>query len=113
MTRPIALLLPVIAAILFAVGSDTASARVHAQSQIDAGGLVDRPAAGEAETYQSNCTSLSEAIDRVRRQYGGRIISAETIRSGNREVHVIKVLTSDNTVKTVRINGCRLNGRGG
>lgn len=49
--------------------------------------------------------SLSDAIDRVRRQYGGRIVSAETQMRGNREVHVIKVLTDDGKVKTVRIPG--------
>ena len=55
---------------------------------------------------QSNCTSLNEAVDRVRRQYNGRIVSAETRISGNREVHHIKVLTDDGKVKTVTIPGC-------
>jgi hypothetical protein len=53
-----------------------------------------------------NCTSLNEAVERVRRQYNGRIVSAETRVSGNREVHYIKVLTEDGKVKTVTIPGC-------
>ncbi len=48
--------------------------------------------------------TLEEAVRRVRKQYGGRIVSAETRgRSGNR-VHVIKVLTDSGRVHTVRIN---------
>lgn len=55
---------------------------------------------------QGNCVSLNEAIERVRRQYDGRIVSAETRVSGDRAVHHIKVLTSDGKVKTFRIPGC-------
>jgi len=61
-----------------------------------------------AAALQSGGPSLSEAVEQVRRQYGGRIISAETRRRGNREVHHIKVLTPKNKVKTVKINGRRL-----
>lgn len=62
-----------------------------------------------AEVLQSGGPSLSEAVEQVRRQYGGRIISAETRRRSNREVHHIKVLTRENKVKTVKVNGRRLN----
>jgi hypothetical protein len=55
---------------------------------------------------QNACLSLNEAVERVRRQYNGRIVSAETRVSGNREVHHIKVLTQDGKVKTERIPGC-------
>ncbi|MEX2495274.1 MAG: hypothetical protein WD448_04245 [Woeseia sp.] len=54
---------------------------------------------------QNGGLSLGEAVEQVRRQYNGRIVSAETKISGNREVHHIKVLTSDGKVKTVRIPG--------
>lgn len=48
--------------------------------------------------------SLEEAVRRVRRQYGGKIVSAETRgRPGNR-VHVIKVLTDSGRVHTVRVS---------
>lgn len=49
--------------------------------------------------------SLSEAVEQVRRQTNGRILSAETKVKGNREVHHIKVLTEDGKVKTVKVQG--------
>jgi uncharacterized membrane protein YkoI len=49
--------------------------------------------------------SLSEAVEQVRRQTNGRILSAETKVNGNREVHHIKVLTKDGKVKTVKVQG--------
>ena len=52
-----------------------------------------------------NGPSLSEAVEQVRRQYRGRIVSARTQVRGGRELHVIKVLTDDGKVKTVRIPG--------
>ncbi len=59
------------------------------------------------EVMQSNGVSLSQAVEQVRRQYNGRILKAETQVNGNREVHVIKVLTQDGTVKTVTVPGKR------
>jgi len=56
---------------------------------------------------QSGGKSLSEAVEQVRRQTNGRILSAETKVSGNREVHYIKVLTKDGKVKTVKVQGRR------
>ena len=49
--------------------------------------------------------SLSEAVEQVRRQTGGRILSAETRMQGNREVHHIKVLMKDGKVKTHKVQG--------
>jgi hypothetical protein len=50
--------------------------------------------------------SLNEAIERCRRRGDvERIISAETRREGNRQVHVIKYLTKDNKVRTARYDG--------
>lgn len=54
--------------------------------------------------------SLSEAIEQVRRQTGGQILSAKTKVSGNREVHHIKVLTKDGKVRTVKVQGRRKGG---
>ena len=54
--------------------------------------------------------SLSEAIDQVRRQTGGRILSAETKVNGNREVHHIKVLTKDGKVQTHKVQGHKRGG---
>ncbi len=54
---------------------------------------------------QSTGPTLSQAVEMVKRQYKGRIVSAETRINGNREVHHIKVLTEDGKVKTVKIQG--------
>ena len=59
------------------------------------------------EIMQSNGVTLSQAVEQVRSQYNGRIVSAETKVNGNREVHVIKVLMQDGKVKTVRVPGKR------
>ena len=65
------------------------------------------PAAPALEVMQSNGVTLSQAVEQVRRQYNGRIVSAVTQVSGDRETHVIKVLTQDGKVKTVRVRGKR------
>ena len=65
-----------------------------------------RPVEPRFLVAQRGCTSLGEAVEQVRRQYGGRIVSAETRRRGNRETHVIRVMTEDGQVKTVNIPGC-------
>ena len=54
---------------------------------------------------QCNGVTLSQAVEQVRRQYNGRIVSAETQSNGECETHVIKVLTEDGKVKTVRVPG--------
>ena len=84
-----------------------------AAAALTAGALPATATAGERLTLaQSDGPTLSQAVDQVRRQYRGRIVSAETQVRGNREVHVIKVLTDDGKVKTVRVSGRRLQGRG-
>ena len=64
---------------------------------------------GEAnlQTVQSDGMSLSQAIESVRRQTNGKVVSAETRVQGDREVHHIKVLTKDGKVKTYKVNGRR------
>lgn len=51
---------------------------------------------------QSQGISLDEAIARARRDADGKVISAETVRQGNRSVHRIKILTRDGRVKRLR-----------
>ncbi len=74
--------------------------------QIEAG-VTEEPTPPALSVMQSNGVTLSQAVEQVRRQYNGRIVSAETQVSGNRETHVIKVLTEDGKVKTVRVPGKR------
>jgi hypothetical protein len=59
---------------------------------------------------QQDGMSLSEAVESVRRQGDvERVISAETRVSNGREVHYIRVMTKDGKVKTVKMNGRKLN----
>jgi len=62
---------------------------------------------GIFQVAQNDGMSLSEAVESVRRQTDGRIVSAETKIQNGREVHHIKVLTKDGKVKTHRIQGRR------
>jgi hypothetical protein len=47
--------------------------------------------------------SLQEAARQAARQHDAKVLSAQTVQDGNRKVHVIKLLTKDGVVKTVRI----------
>lgn len=47
--------------------------------------------------------SLDEAARQAASQYDAKVLSAQTVQEGNRRVHVIKLLTKDGVVKTVRI----------
>lgn len=60
-------------------------------------------AARDVSVLAADKVTLEDAVRRVRKQYGGRIISAETRGSGDGRVHVIKVLTDKGRVQTVRI----------
>jgi uncharacterized membrane protein YkoI len=53
---------------------------------------------------QSPGISLDQAAEQVRRQTGGRILSAETVSKDGRQVHRIKVLTPDHKVVIREIN---------
>ena len=93
--------------ILLTVG--TASMAMQREPVVAArDGAFDAPGATDLGVRQDKGMTLSEAVEQVRRQYDGRIVSAETIVSGGRETHVIKVLTDDGKVKTVRIPGRRI-----
>jgi uncharacterized membrane protein YkoI len=51
--------------------------------------------------------SLDTAVSQVKRDTGGRILSAETVNKNGRRIHRIKVLTPDNRVRIVNINAQR------
>ncbi len=54
------------------------------------------------------CMSLNQAIESVRRRGDvQRIIDGNTRVEGGREVHYIKYMTKDGTVRTTKVNGCR------
>jgi hypothetical protein len=64
-----------------------------------------QPHDGRFRVVQQDGLTLSEAVEMVRRRCNCRIVSAETRRSGDREVHIIKVLTQDGEVRTERVPG--------
>jgi hypothetical protein len=47
--------------------------------------------------------SLDEAAQQAARQHDAKVLSAQTVQEGGRRVHVIKLLTRDGVVKTVRV----------
>ena len=60
------------------------------------------------EVTQGDGISLNQAIERVRRQSDfQRLLSADTQVRGNREVHFVKYMTKDGTVRTRQFNGRR------
>lgn len=97
-----------LASILLVVGTASMAKQSEAIGRDGiAGGWVE-PVTWSGSTQQGDGMTLSQAVEQVRRQYNGRIVSAETVVNGGRETHVIKVLTSDGKVKTVRIPGRRV-----
>lgn len=52
---------------------------------------------------QSEPRTLQEAVQRVERETGGKILSAETLRIDGRTVYRIKVLTPEGRVQVVQL----------
>jgi uncharacterized membrane protein YkoI len=48
--------------------------------------------------------SLDQAARQAARQHNAKVLSAQTVEQKGQRVHVIKVLTKDGVVKTVRIS---------
>ena len=49
--------------------------------------------------------SLDQAVNKVRRQFGGKVIRAETRERDGKPVHYIKLLSGEGKVRTVRVDG--------
>ena len=47
--------------------------------------------------------SLQEAAERVARQHDAKVVSAHTQERDGRRVHVIRILTKDGVVRTIRV----------
>ncbi len=73
--------------------------------QIEGGAVADSKDGRNLMIAQSNGPTLSEAVEMVKRQCKCRIVSAETKISGGREVHYIRFMTRDGTVKERAIQG--------
>jgi hypothetical protein len=57
-----------------------------------------------ARTVQRSGISLQQATVLATRRFPGRVVRAETVVTGGRQVHVIRILSEDNRVRTVRID---------
>ncbi len=51
----------------------------------------------------ASAQTLQQAASQAARQHNAKVLSARTVQEGSRKVHVIKLLTEDGVVKTVRI----------
>jgi O-acetyl-ADP-ribose deacetylase (regulator of RNase III) len=90
--------------ILLTLGSGSVAMQVDSVRGTASGG-VNPPTGVDLAIHQGGGLTLDQAVQQVRSQYNGRIVSAETRVSGGRETHIIKVLLEDGTVKTVRVPG--------
>jgi uncharacterized membrane protein YkoI len=54
-------------------------------------------------TLRAAAMSMQEAIAKVERETHGKVLSAETKRTGNRAVYRIKVLTRDGRVQVIEV----------
>jgi hypothetical protein len=48
--------------------------------------------------------SLQQAVEKVERETGGKVLAAETVTVGQQQIHRIKVLTRDGQVRVIQIS---------
>jgi hypothetical protein len=89
-------------ALLLSVSAGTAIARVVPEPFTPA--VFDHDYPPTARTVQRSGVSLQQATQLATRRFPGRVVRAETIVTGGRQVHVIRILSDDNRVRTVRID---------
>jgi uncharacterized membrane protein YkoI len=63
------------------------------------------PGGAFPELAQANGVSLNQAVAQVQRRTGGRVLSAETRTENGVPVHYIRVLTDNQRVRTIRVDG--------
>ncbi len=73
--------------------------------QVEGVAIADGKDHRNLTTAQSGGPTLSEAKNMVKRQCNCRIVKSWTTVSGGREVHHIRFMTKDGTVKTREIQG--------
>ena len=57
----------------------------------------------QSPTVSAWAQTLDQAAREAARQHDAKVLSAHTVQKGGQQVHVIKLLTKDGVVKTVRI----------
>lgn len=53
---------------------------------------------------QNHNQSLDQAVQKIKQQTGGRVLSAKTIAKGGKYTHVIKVLLPSGKVRIFKVN---------
>jgi|SRR5688572_9242290 uncharacterized membrane protein YkoI len=79
-------------------------AQVTAMSQAGAQSLVDPRDRNRDRSEQSGGMSLDEAVRMVESRYRARAVKAETVDSGGRRVHEIRLLNAEGRVWKVRVD---------
>lgn len=65
--------------------------------------LIDRRAKREYRTAQSG-VSLDQAVQMAQNRYGAKAVKAQTVESGGRRIHQIRLLTAGGKVWTVEVD---------
>lgn len=97
-----------LATLLVVLGAMTASLATAAPPGARAAARPMTAAPAGIVVAKNGGMTLEKAIRQVQRQFGGRIVSAHTELRNGQEIHVIKVLTENGTVRTVSVPGRHL-----
>ena len=65
--------------------------------------LIDRRHRNEYQIDPAGI-SLDQAVEMAQRRYRAKAVKAETVRSGDRRVHQIRLLSAEGKVWTVRVD---------
>lgn len=84
----------------------TIASIVDASGSVGAQRLVDPRARERGEDYrnQSGGVSLDQAVRMAESRYRAKAIKAETVNSGGRRIHEIRLLNSEGMVWKVRVD---------
>jgi uncharacterized membrane protein YkoI len=75
--------------------ASAANLKVRAHSPMAANIVAEVP---------NDAMTLSQAIERARKSFPGRLLHGETQHRGGRRVHVVVIMNDDGLVKTLRFN---------
>jgi uncharacterized membrane protein YkoI len=53
--------------------------------------------------FSAEAITLKQAARQVAKQYDGNVVAARTVEQNGRRIHIIRVVTKQGVVKTVRI----------
>jgi uncharacterized membrane protein YkoI len=76
----------------------TATAAVHAQE------MIERGQRDPVYVQSGGRVSLDEAVQMAQSRFDARVVKAETVGSGDRRVHEIRLLNAQGKVWTVRVD---------